>query len=78
MGMTDVRHRAIRHHSESIFVLGEIFGTTITISTERSSGEIHRGAARTERPQEDSPGPRLAGKNTAGELELRRGQALNK
>ncbi len=31
----DVRHRALRHHAEGIFLAEEIFGTTITISTGR-------------------------------------------
>jgi hypothetical protein len=35
MGMADFCHRGIRRHSESIFVLREIFGTTITISNSR-------------------------------------------
>jgi hypothetical protein len=33
--MADFRHRALRHHSEGIFMLEDIFGTTITISTGR-------------------------------------------
>ena len=33
--MSDFRHRALRHHSEGIFMLEDIFGTTITISTGR-------------------------------------------
>ena len=33
--MADFRHRALRHHSEGIFMLEEIFGTTIMISTGR-------------------------------------------
>ena len=31
----DFRHRALRHHSEGIFMLEKFFGTTITISTGR-------------------------------------------
>ena len=33
--MADFRHRALRHHSAGIFMLEEIFGTTITLSTGR-------------------------------------------
>ena len=33
--MADFRHRALRHHSEGIFMLESLFGTTITISTGR-------------------------------------------
>ncbi len=33
--MADFRHRALRHHSEGIFMLEEIFGATITLSTGR-------------------------------------------
>jgi len=33
--MADFRHRALRHHSEGIFMLEEIFGAKITISTGR-------------------------------------------
>ena len=33
--MADFRHRALRHHSEGIFMLEEIFGTTMTLSTGR-------------------------------------------
>ncbi len=28
--LADVRHRALRHHSEGIFMLEKLFGTTIT------------------------------------------------
>ncbi len=31
----DGRHRALRHHSEGIFLCEQVFGTTITISTGR-------------------------------------------
>ena len=31
----DFRHRALRHHSEGIFMLERLFGTTITLSTGR-------------------------------------------
>ena len=31
----DFRHRALRHHSEGIFMLENIFGSTITLSTGR-------------------------------------------
>ena len=31
----DFRHRALRHHSEGIFMLENIFGPTITLSTGR-------------------------------------------
>ena len=31
--MADFRHRALRHHYEGIFMLEDIFGTTIMIST---------------------------------------------
>ena len=34
--MADFRHRALRHHSEGIFMLEDIFGTTLTISTGRA------------------------------------------
>ena len=33
--MADFRHRALRHHSEGIFMLEEIFGTTLKLSTGR-------------------------------------------
>ena len=33
--MADFRHRALRHHSEGIFMLEDIFGATITLSTGR-------------------------------------------
>jgi hypothetical protein len=33
--MADFRHRALRHHSEGIFMLEDIFGATITISNGR-------------------------------------------
>ena len=33
--LADFRHRALRHHSEGIFMLEKIFGTTITLSTGR-------------------------------------------
>jgi hypothetical protein len=33
--MADIRHRALRHHSEGIFLSEKIFGSTITISTGR-------------------------------------------
>lgn len=33
--LADIRHRALRHHSEGIFLAEKIFGTTITISTGR-------------------------------------------
>ena len=33
--MADFRHRALRHHSEGIYMLESIFGATITISTGR-------------------------------------------
>lgn len=33
--MCDFRHRALRHHSEGIFLCEKIFGTTITLSTGR-------------------------------------------
>ena len=33
--MADFRHRALRHHSEGIFLLEEIFGTTTVLSTGR-------------------------------------------
>jgi hypothetical protein len=33
--MADFRHRALRHHSEGIFVLEALFGATITLSTGR-------------------------------------------
>jgi hypothetical protein len=33
--MADFRHRALRHHSEGIFMLEDIFGATIMISTGR-------------------------------------------
>ena len=44
--MADIRHRALRHHSEGIFLAEKVFGTTITISTGRkvpvrSIGEQH-------------------------------------
>ena len=44
--MADFRHRALRHHSEGIFMLEKLFGTTITLSTGRvlpvrSVGEQH-------------------------------------
>jgi hypothetical protein len=33
--MADFRHRALRHHSEGIFMLEHLFGSTITLSTGR-------------------------------------------
>jgi hypothetical protein len=33
--MVDFRHRALRHHSEGIFMLEALFGATITLSTGR-------------------------------------------
>lgn len=33
--LADFRHRALRHHSEGIFMLESIFSTTITLSTGR-------------------------------------------
>jgi hypothetical protein len=33
--MADFRHRALRHHSEGIFLLEALFGSTITLSTGR-------------------------------------------
>lgn len=33
--IADIRHRALRHHSEGIFLAEKIFGITITISTGR-------------------------------------------
>ena len=33
--MADFRHRALRHHSEGIFLLENIFGPTLTLSTGR-------------------------------------------
>ncbi len=33
--MADFRHRALRHHSEGIFMLEALFGTTLTLSTGR-------------------------------------------
>ena len=33
--MADFRHRALRHHSEGIFLLEEFFGTTTVLSTGR-------------------------------------------
>lgn len=33
--MADFRHRALRHHSEGIFMLEKLFGVTITLSTGR-------------------------------------------
>jgi hypothetical protein len=33
--MADFRHRALRHHSEGIFALQNIYGATITLSTGR-------------------------------------------
>jgi len=33
--LADFRHRALRHHSEGIFQLEALFGTTITLSTGR-------------------------------------------
>ncbi len=34
--LADFRHRALRHHSEGIFMLEKLFGTTITLSTGRA------------------------------------------
>jgi hypothetical protein len=31
--MADFRHRALRHHSEGIFMLERLFGSTLTLST---------------------------------------------
>jgi hypothetical protein len=33
--MADFRHRALRHHSEGIFLLEDFFGTTTVLSTGR-------------------------------------------
>jgi len=33
--MADFRHRALRHHSEGIFMLEALFGSTIALSTGR-------------------------------------------
>lgn len=33
--MADFRHRALRHHSEGIFLLERLFGHTFTLSTGR-------------------------------------------
>ncbi len=33
--LADFRHRALRHHSEGIFMLESIVGTTLTLSTGR-------------------------------------------
>jgi hypothetical protein len=33
--MADFKHRALRHHSEGIFMLESLFGTTLTLSTGR-------------------------------------------
>ena len=33
--LADFRHRALRHHSEGIFMLEALFGSTITLSTGR-------------------------------------------
>ena len=33
--MADFRHRALRHHSEGIFMLETLFGSTITLSNGR-------------------------------------------
>jgi hypothetical protein len=33
--VADFRHRALRHHSEGIFMLERLYGTTITLSTGR-------------------------------------------
>ena len=33
--MADFRHRALRHHSAGIFMLEQLFGTTIMLSTGR-------------------------------------------
>jgi len=34
--MADFRHRALRHHSEGIFMLDALFGPTLTLSTGRT------------------------------------------
>jgi hypothetical protein len=34
--MADFRHRALRHHTEGIFMLENLFGTTITNSADRA------------------------------------------
>lgn len=39
--LPDVRHRALRHHAEGIFLCEEIFGTTITLSTCGRCGSPH-------------------------------------
>jgi len=33
--MADFRHRTLRQHSEGVFMLEDIFGATITLSTDR-------------------------------------------
>src|SRR5512145_2615071 len=37
--LPDFRHRALRHHSEGIFLCEQIFGTTVTLSTCARCGE---------------------------------------
>ncbi|HSE44254.1 MAG TPA: hypothetical protein VLA89_02885 [Gemmatimonadales bacterium] len=37
--IADVRHRALRHHTEGIFMCEAIFGTTIRLSTCKKCGE---------------------------------------
>ena len=41
--LADFRHRALRHHSEGIFMLEKLFGTTITLSTGRVLPVRHVG-----------------------------------
>jgi hypothetical protein len=33
--IADYRHRALRHHAEGIFMAEKLFGTTLTLSTDR-------------------------------------------
>jgi len=36
--MGDVRHRALRHHTEGVFLVEQVFGPTITITKKNGTG----------------------------------------
>lgn len=48
----DQRHRALRHHSEGMFVCEQVFGTTINLSTCAKCG-VHKNEHWTENGDED-------------------------
>ncbi len=53
--MADFRHRALRHHSEGIFMLESLFWQhDHALDRPRSPRAVHRGAARHRRLGQDS------------------------